>query len=311
MSIPKLPETQKAPSGTELMDKAKKALTPEQYARMEKKTLEKMSTMELVSMDLDKLKAELPKIVAWDHEEADIMERLEREFPGIKSTPAPAPKTELGFWDSTKKAVSDVGDWMYDALVPDRFKQARETAKKWGSTSAVVVTAALWQSAGNAVQTAEKALSWLDSLKKDPIAWFKELFSVLFSGDFKKIRAFFSSGMDALGISTEMVESFVEKMWVPKALLKTAKSLFSDDKFTKMSYGSVEKIWQDYQKNPSLDVVGKLGVLWGREKEVLPILEQLFSKDSKALTHELLKKWSNVADIAWLPMSDIIKQLAL
>jgi hypothetical protein len=310
MSNQKLKENQSPISTQELLKKAKSALTPEQYARMEQRVSEKIDTMKLITMNLDELKAELPKIVAWDHEEADIMDRLEREFPGVKPTWTVTKKTELGLWDSTKKKVSKIGDWIYDKLPWTDWKNAREIAKKWASASAVVATAALWTSAGSAVQAVEKALSWLDNLKKDPIVWFKELFNVLLSFDSKKISAFFSSNMDALGVSTDMVESFVEKMWFPKELIKTAKTILSDEKLGKMSYGSVEKVWQEYKKNPSLDIIKKLWVLWGKESDVVPIFEQIFSKNSKSIVEWITQKGNNKIDIVNLPMSNVIKYIA-
>ena len=64
-------------TSTELLEKAKSALTPEQYARMEASASEKIGILKLASMNMDQLKAELPKVVAGDSEESDIMLRLE------------------------------------------------------------------------------------------------------------------------------------------------------------------------------------------------------------------------------------------
>lgn len=300
---------QENPTSTELLKKAEKALTPEQYVRMRDRALDKIGIIQLSSMNLEALKSELPKIVAWDHEEADIMDRLEREFPGIKTAWTVAKKTELGLWDSTKSKVSELGDWIYDKLPWTDWKKAREIAKKWASTSAVVATAALWTSAGSAVQAAEKALTWLDNLKKDPIAWFKELFNVLLSFDSKKISAFFSSNMDALGISTDTVERFIEKMGFPKTLIKTAKTLLLDEKFNQISYGKAEKIWKEYQKDPSLDIIKKLWVSWDSREDIIPILEQIFSKNSKNIVDWLAQKWNNNTDIADLPIGNLMKYM--
>gem|GEM_PF-4996772 len=52
------------PSTEEVLKKAKSALTPEQYSRLEKKTLERVNILKLASMNLDELKKELPTIVA-------------------------------------------------------------------------------------------------------------------------------------------------------------------------------------------------------------------------------------------------------
>lgn len=55
---------QENPSSAELLDKAKKALTAEQYQRIHAKALEKIGIKRLISMSLEDLKSELPKIVS-------------------------------------------------------------------------------------------------------------------------------------------------------------------------------------------------------------------------------------------------------
>ncbi|MFZ2255217.1 MAG: hypothetical protein WAW59_05825 [Patescibacteria group bacterium] len=100
-------------------------------------------------------------------------------------------------------------------------------------------------------------MSWWDRLQKDPIAWFKELFDALLSFDFKKISAFFSSTLDDIGLSSDIVTKFAEK-WLPSSLFKTAKSIFSIQSFTDMEFGKVEKIWKLYQKSNNIDELIKL-----------------------------------------------------
>ncbi len=68
-------------SPQDLMEKAEKALTPDQYIRMKDKAFEKIGKLKLISMSLDELKAELPKVVSGDPEEQDILTRLEVAFP--------------------------------------------------------------------------------------------------------------------------------------------------------------------------------------------------------------------------------------
>lgn len=58
------PQENPVSSTEELLDKAQKVLTPDQYARMEKSAKEKIGTLRLISMSLDELKAELPRVVA-------------------------------------------------------------------------------------------------------------------------------------------------------------------------------------------------------------------------------------------------------
>jgi|GEM_PF-4058934 len=53
-------------------------------------------------------------------------------------------------------------------------------------------------------------LSWIDRFKSNPFAWFKELFDILFSGDIKRIYAFFSSTADSLGVTSSIAEKFAE-----------------------------------------------------------------------------------------------------
>lgn len=72
---------QENPTSTELLDKAKRALTPEQYKRMQDKAIEKIGIIKLSSMSLDNLRNELPSLAQGDPEEQDILTRLDREFP--------------------------------------------------------------------------------------------------------------------------------------------------------------------------------------------------------------------------------------
>ncbi len=123
-------------SSTQLLEKAKRVLTPEQYERMQKKALERRNIFELSSMGLDELRAELPGVIAGDPEEQDILARLEGEFPGIRTSEGKAkvqeekPKFTEHPWNWTKGKMQEGKEWAYEAIVPERIKRANEMSEK-------------------------------------------------------------------------------------------------------------------------------------------------------------------------------------
>ena len=104
MSIKHQPETS-APvnnlvDNIKLLQQVESALTPQQYARMKDKAMEKIGIMKLTNMNVEDLKRELPNIVRGDPEADKIMESLATVFPGIvsevpisESQKAPKPNT--------------------------------------------------------------------------------------------------------------------------------------------------------------------------------------------------------------------------
>lgn len=186
------------------------------------------------------------------------MTRLDREFPGIKATIS-STKTEMKFTehplDWAQQKASEVGDWAYETMIPDRFKKVRQMNSRGASGKAMAATALGGIAAGEAVETAEKVTTWLDKFRADPLAWFKKLFEVLFSFDGARIRAFFSPMTSVLGISSDTAEKFARFLGVPKDVTKYAKQVFSLDVFGKIKYGDLSKIWDKFQKNPQLDLM--------------------------------------------------------
>lgn len=301
-------------SPQDLMEKAEKALTPDQYIRMKDKAFEKIGKLKLISMSLDELKAELPKVVSGDPEEQDILTRLEVAFPWIKKSDIPQQSVES---KSAIKFTEHPIDWTtdkiskgVDAITPDRFKEVGKMNKNGASSVAIVTTALLWVSAGATIEMAGKTTRWWDKLKSDPTTFFKELWEVITSGSWTKIASFFSGHMDSMGISTTTVEKFADTMWLPTGLIKTATSLFSTEKFGSMSYESLSKIWKQYQKTPDMDMVKELWIPIGDVKNAVSILEKLFAKDANDIVDRFVGKGGKETEIASLSMTDIIKKIA-
>jgi hypothetical protein len=297
-------------SSQDLMKKAKTALTPEQYARLEKKAIEKIWVLELAAMDLDKLKSKLPSIVAGEQDEADIMTRLEVEFPGIK-TVVQEPKVP-----DQPKFTEHPLDWTtnkisrgIDAMTPDRFKEVSKMNKNGASSAAMATTALLWVSAGAAVETAGKTIKWWEKLRSNPGIFFRELWEVITSGSWTKIAWFFSGHMDSLGISTTTITKFADMMWLPTGLMGTATSLFATEKFWNMNYETLSKVWKQYQKTPDMNIAKELWVPAGDIKNAVWVLEKLFWKDSKGIVDTFVAKGGKETEIANLPMTDIIQRI--
>lgn len=303
------------PTSTELLDKAKKALTPEQYQRMQDRAIEKIGIIKLSSMNLDGLKDELPAIIHGDPEEQDILSRLEVEFPWIKvqeeksKTQEEKPKFTEHPWDWAKEKVQNGKEWAYETLVPDRIKKVGEMSEKWASAKSIATTVIAGVAAGEAIQSAEKAISWFDKLKNDPMKFFKELWEVITSGSWTKISAFFSSTVESLGITSNMAESFAGMLGIPKDTMKYAKKVFSLDIFGKTTYGDLSKVWGKYQKNPELDIMKELGIKEWTNTQVAQILESIFWKNSKDIASKFLEKsWSDI-NITKVSMSDFISKI--
>lgn len=163
--------------------------------------------------------------------------------------------------------------------------------------------------AGETVQSAEKAISWFDKLKSDPMKFFKELFDVLFSFDVGKIKAFFSSTVESLGITSDMAESFAGILGVPKDVMKYAKKLFSLDIFGKTTYGDLSKVWEKYQKNPELDIMKELGIKEGTNTQIASVLENVFGKNSKDIVNKFLDKSGKDTDVTKISMADFISKV--
>lgn len=302
---------QENPTSSQLLKEAQYALTPEQYERLKKRALEKMNVLEIASMNLDELKAQLPGIISGDPEEHDIMSRLDSVFPWVdkKSQDSIANKEpHIKFtehpWKYVKQQTNDITEWMYEKLVPERFQEAQKAQNKWSSTKVLVATVLWGTTAWETVASVERAMNWLDKLKKDPIAWFKELFNTLLSFDIKKISAFFSSTIDDIWISSDTLNKFAEK-WLPTSLFKSAKSIFSIPSFINMEFGKVEKIWKDYQKDNNPELLLKLWIPKEHLEWALPLLEKLFSKSSKK---SMSQSFDSGLDIADMKIQDIIKQ---
>lgn len=173
----------------------------------------------------------------------------------------------------------------------------------------MAATAIFGESTGNALQSTEKAISWFDKLKSDPGKFFKELLDVLFSFDISRIKAFFSSTADSLGITSSMAENFAGMLGIPKDVMKYAKKLFSLDIFGKATYGDLSKVWEKYQKNPELDIMKELGIKDGTNTQVASVLESIFGKNSKDIANKFLDKSGKDTDITKVPMMDFISKL--
>ncbi len=287
----------------DLLEKAEKALTPDQYWRMKSRAVERIGIDRLTSMSLEELRSELPRIASGDPEEWDILARLDREFtwsPLARTESPQARKWEVKF-------AEHPGDWLYEHLVPDRVKKARELSNTWASTTAIAWTLLWGIAAGEAIQHTEKAMKWWDKLKADPIAWIKDFFDALLHG---RLGEFFSWTVKAIGVSTDMIEKFADKIGIPGDLLKSVKWLFSNEKFWKMSYGDLEKVWKEYQKNPKMDIAKRF---WISDKEtggILSLFEKFFWKESKNTKAKFVENGGDISTLAQLSIEDFLKGVA-
>ncbi len=301
-------------SSTELLDRVKKALTPEQYSRMQDKAIDKIGIMQLSSMNLENLKSELPTLVHDDPEKQDILARLEVEFPWIQNpkensqTPKAPTFTEHP-WDWAKNTLQERETRLYEAVVPDRIQEASKMNKEWASTMAIATTVVAWVSAGKTIQSAEKTVNWFEKLRNDPGKFFKELFDTLLSFDINRIKSFFESNIHSFGITSSMADEFGSILGISKDTIKSAKTLFLLENFGNMSYGELGKIWEKYQKNPDLDLMKLFQIKTGSSSEIAKVLESIFWKNAQDLTDRFLQKSGTKEGLSSISMRDFLTWL--
>jgi hypothetical protein len=283
-------------------------ITEKQYL-LQKRNIDAWQKMSLAAirseLETYQIKKEAPA--------STILAKLDVEFPNdttrkavpqVVSSSEPIKFTEHP-WDWTTNKMSE---WI-DAITPDRFKKVAEMSKRWAPTTAIVTTAVFWVAAWETAETAAKAIGWWDKLKNDPSAFFKELWDVITSGSWSKIKSFFSSTMESIGITPSIAESFADKIWLPKNLIKSGISLFSSENFGKMNYGDLGQIYKEYQKNPDMNLAKKLGISNAELPEVTKVMETIFGKKSKGIVDIFTANGGTEPDMSAMAMADIIKKI--
>ena len=110
-------------------------------------------------------------------------------------------------------------------------------------------------------------------------------------------------------ITPLIAENFATKIWLPKDLIKSGISLFSSETFGKINYGDLGKIYQEYQKNPSMNLAKKLGIPDTQIPEATKVMDIVFGKKSKGITEMFTNNDGKESDMSDMPMSDIIKKI--
>lgn len=256
----------------DILPDVKKALTESQYKRLEDAVTARHNVLELAGMNLDSLKKTLRPIVESDPEKEDIISRLDAVMPGIREViPVKQNLQEATFLSNP---IDYVSNKVWNALGGAK-KAVMEAPRN-------IAIATLWKGAVETVESVQKAKWFIDKLLQDPLWFFKELMDVILSGDFWKIKAFFSGTTQPLGLSSSIIEKFSEK-WFPSDIVQWVKKLFSLENFTKLKYSEVEKIWKKYQKNPKIDFSKELRISSWDAKSIWPLLENFFWKNSEKL----------------------------